>query len=156
MSLAERCYKAIQHFLLPRRSNPKRMDRFNRFCPDSCPWVLQTTQAKPRAGTALWNRRSLVSSAWACAAPGCKVIFFPTIFCCGTLPTKMSTVILNCGVILLYLVLENHEDGTGVISFCDWRQDLHVCRLNEEQPTQNPTGRCVSEAIGLQKVHLGF
>lgn len=95
-------------------------------------------------------------SAWACAAPGFKVDFFPTIFYSGMFPTEMTTVILNREVILLYLVLENHEESTGVISICDLRQDLHACNSNKERPTQNPRGKCVSEVIALQRVHLEF
>lgn len=89
------------------------------------------------------------TSAWACSVPGCKVVFFATSFYSGLFPTEMLTAILNHGVILLYLVLRNHEDSTGVISICDLRQDLHVCNLNNEQHTQNLMGRCVLEALSL-------
>lgn len=97
-----------------------------------------------------------MSSAWACAAPGFKVVFFPTIFYSGMFPTEMTTVLFNHEAILLYLVLGNHEKSTGVISICDLRQDLHACNSNKEQPTQNPRRRCVSEVTALQRVHLEF
>lgn len=111
---------------------------------------------KLSVGTTPWNKRPPVSSTWACAASSCKAVFFPTVFHSGIFPTDMSIVIINCGVMLLYLALGKCKDSTGVTSICDLRQDLHVSNLNKEQPVQNPTGRHISEATCLQKVNLGF
>lgn len=97
-----------------------------------------------------------MSSTSACAASGCKVVFFPALFYSGIFPTDTLTVILNPGVMLLFLALGKHEDSTGVISICDPREDLHVSNLNKEQAVQNPMGRCVPEAIYSQKVNLEF
>lgn len=86
--------------------------------------ILCRFMPKLSVGTTLWNKRPAVSSARVCAASGCKVVF-PTVFYSGIFPTGISIVIIDCGVMPLYLALGKCEDSTGVISICDLRQDLH-------------------------------
>lgn len=63
--------------------------------------ILCRFMPKLSVGTILWNKRTLVSPAWACAAFGCKIVFFPAVFYSGMFPTDVSTVKLWSNAVIL-------------------------------------------------------
>lgn len=83
---------------MPRRNSPKRMAIPNWSCADSYPWLVQTRQEKLRAV----KQNNFLSWFQAC-------VLSNSLLVCS-ISAEMSTIILNCGLILWFLVLRNHKE----------------------------------------------